>query len=64
MTIQGQIDDRAQICEDIPRSLQEWFGIENAVKNYIKDAQSRPMFIAKDGDNVAGFLSLTTHHVL
>ena len=42
--------------------MPEWFGIEEAVRNYIKDARSRPMFVAREGNKAAGFLSLTLHN--
>jgi len=62
MIIQEVTENKAQICEDILRSLPEWFGIEEAVRNYIEAARSRPMLIAREGDAVAGFLSLTLHN--
>lgn len=62
MMIQEVTENKAQICEDILRSLPEWFGIEEAVRNYIEDARSRLMFISREGDAVAGFLSVTLHN--
>lgn len=37
-----KIDDpqeKNQICEKILRSLPQWFGIESAILDYIKDVQ-------------------------
>ena len=62
MTIQELSENKAQICEDILRSLPEWFGIEEAVKNYIGEVRTRPMFVARDNGITAGFLSLTLHN--
>ncbi len=62
MTIEEVQENKSQICESILRSLPEWFGIESATRNYIKDVGSRPMFIATHGGVVAGFLSLTIHN--
>ena len=60
--IQELSENETQICGDILRSLPEWFGIEDAVKNYIKEARTRPMFVAGDKGIIAGFLSLTLHN--
>ena len=62
MMIEETTGNKAQICEEVLRSLPEWFGIEKAIKNYIEDARSRPMFIAREGDALAGFVSLTLHN--
>lgn len=62
MKIQGITKNKAQICESILRSLPEWFGIEQSLKQYVKDARSRPMFVSKEGDAITGFLTLTLHN--
>jgi len=62
MTIQEITQNKAQTCEDILRSLPEWFGIEESTRNYIEEARSRPMFITKEGDTITGFLTLTLHN--
>lgn len=55
-------ENKAQVCEDILRSLPEWFGIEEAVKNYIEEVRTRPVFVAREKGMTAGFLSLTLHN--
>jgi len=62
MTIREAAKNKPRICEDILRSLPEWFGIEKAVRKYIEDARSRPMFVAGEGNDAAGFLTLTLHN--
>ncbi len=62
MIIQEITQNKAQICDDILRSLPEWFGLEESLRNYVEEAQSRPMFIAKEKDAITGFLSLTSHN--
>jgi len=62
MTILEISENKAQICEAILRSLPEWFGIEESLKNYIEETRSRPMFISREGEAITGFLSLTLHN--
>jgi len=62
MKIEELTENKAQICEDILRSLPEWFGIEESIRGYIGDSRSRPMFAARDGNKAAGFLSLSLHN--
>jgi len=62
MIIHEITQNKAQICEDLLRSLPEWFGIEESIKDYIEGARSRPMFISKEGDTITGFLLLTLHN--
>ena len=51
---------RAAICRDILAMLPEWFGIPDAVGNYIVEAAALPMLVARDeaGDAI-GFATLT-----
>ena len=62
MIIHEIAENKAQICDDILRSLPEWFGIEESLKNYIEETRSRPMFVSKEGETVTGFLTLTLHN--
>jgi len=62
MMIEELSEDKTRICEDILRSLPEWFGIEEAVKNYIEEVRARPMFVAVEKGMTAGFLSLTVNN--
>ncbi|KKM22728.1 hypothetical protein LCGC14_1622380 [marine sediment metagenome] len=53
--------NKSEICEEILRSLKEWFQIESAIKNYVNDVKKYPMFIAKINSHIIGFLSLKIH---
>jgi N-acetylglutamate synthase-like GNAT family acetyltransferase len=48
-------------CEKILRALPDWFGIEESIVQYIKDADEMPTMLAKDDDVVVGFLTIKTH---
>ena len=54
--------NKSEICEKILRSLPQWFGIESAILDYIKDVQQMPMIVAKDDSGVIGFLALNRHN--
>jgi hypothetical protein len=49
------------ICNDILRSLPEWFGIEEAIQNYVREVASLQTFVAKDTGVAVGFISLKAH---
>ena len=55
------IENSAQHVKRILRALPEWFGQEDSVVQYIKDAETIQTFLAKDGENVIGFLMIKNH---
>ena len=62
MTITTQISENcSKDVKPILRALPEWFGIEETTVQYIKDADTMPTMLAKDGDDVIGFISLHSH---
>jgi len=62
MTITFQFDTEcSKHVEPILRSLPEWFGIEKATLQYIKDADKMPTMLVRDGDEVIGFLTIHMH---
>lgn len=60
--IDGPHLSTAAICEPILRSLPEWFGIEEATQHYIQAIETLPTFLALEGDNALGFLSIKQHN--
>ncbi len=54
--------NKSEVCEKILRSLPQWFGIESAILDYIKDVQQMPMLVAKDDSGAIGFLALNRHN--
>ena len=51
------------LCENILRGLPDWFGLEEALVNYIRDIQSMQTWILSPADEVSGFLTLNRHNV-
>lgn len=60
--VQGPFLDKASVCEPIIRALPEWFGIEEANLQFIKDITVMPTFLASLDDAVVGFLTLKQHN--
>ncbi|WP_027339807.1 GNAT family N-acetyltransferase [Halonatronum saccharophilum] len=53
---------KAMVCEDILRSLPEWFGVEDAIKDYIEGVKDKCFFLAKVEEKVVGFLAIKDHN--
>lgn len=53
--------EKSRVCEKILRSLPEWFGIESAILDYIKDVQTMETWVAIEKE-VIGFISLNKHN--
>ena len=61
ITIQAPSANCGIVCEDILRALPDWFGIEESLVQYVKDADVMPTMLAKDKDDVIGFLTIKRH---
>lgn len=56
-------DGKSRICDRILRALPKWFGIDEAIVNYVRQVESMPMLIASSGNGEAlAFLSLNFHN--
>lgn len=59
--IVGPVDTNVQDCERILRALPAYFGIEEALLQYLKDIVDMPVFFAlRDGKSI-GFLAINRH---
>ena len=61
VVVGGPFVEKAEVCEPILRALPEWFGIEEATRQYIADIEELPTLLATLDDQVVGFLTLTLH---
>ena len=62
MTLTLQISENCgKHVEKILRALPEWFGQEDSTLQYIKDADTMQSMLAKDGDDVIGFITIRKH---
>lgn len=54
--------NRGAACDQLLRSLPEWFGIESSIRDYVREVeQMRTLAVCDDG-LVVGFLALRPHN--
>ncbi|WIV12756.1 GNAT family N-acetyltransferase [Proteiniborus sp. MB09-C3] len=54
--------EKSDICELVLRALPTWFGIEEAIKEYINGVKDKAFLSAYIGDVPVGFLSIKDHN--
>lgn len=59
--IQGPVEDASAEAERILRALPEWFGIEEALRQYVADVARMPTFLGRVRGEVVGFLTVHRH---
>lgn len=55
-------EGEAQVCEEILRSLPEWFGIESSIVEYCRDLKVMETFVAVEDGQVVGLITLNAHN--
>lgn len=55
-------NEKTTICNDILRALPNWFGIEEAIVDYVKDSNEMPYYVAFDGGKPVGFVAVKAHN--
>lgn len=51
-------EEKAKIVEEVLADLPEWFGLTDAVEEYIENGRISPLWAAKTKDNIIGFITL------
>ncbi|MBT5774055.1 MAG: GNAT family N-acetyltransferase [Dehalococcoidia bacterium] len=59
---EGPLLGQSVVCAPILEGLPEWFGIAEANAQYVRDIEVLPTFIARDGGEVVGFLTVKRHY--
>jgi len=54
-------DEAARVAESVLRAPPRWFGLEDALREYVEDARRLPTLIAMEGPLGVGFLTLEQH---
>ena len=62
VVVQGPFFGKAALCKPVLQSLPEWVGVEEATRQYIRDIEVLPTFLAFAGDDVIGFLTVRQHN--
>ena len=58
MHIEGPTVNAPGDCEQVLRSVPQWFGIEEALQMYAADTAKKPTFLLRDGARVVAFMTL------
>lgn len=61
MHLLGPTTDVSEDCERILRSLPLWFGIEEALKRYVRDSERYPTFVICEQQLPSGFMTVREH---
>lgn len=61
MHVEGPTLEMSAQCEAVLRSLPKWFGIEESLLQYVRDAAEHPTFVVRDGAEVLGFVTVREH---
>ena len=54
--------EKSNICNDILRSLPEWFGVESSIVDYVQKVRSMPFYAAYKNDGPVGFAAIKLHN--
>jgi GNAT superfamily N-acetyltransferase len=57
----GPTLERSADCERILRTLPQWFGIETALREYVRDASRFPTFVVENNARAVAFLTVREH---
>jgi len=58
MLIRGMTSGEGGACERVMRSLPKWFGIEEAIVEYVKSAETMETYVTESAGDVVGFITL------
>lgn len=53
---------KSAIADTILHALPEWFGIETAIVEYVEGVVPSKFYVANDGEDPVGFLSIMAHN--
>jgi ribosomal protein S18 acetylase RimI-like enzyme len=62
ITTQGPFNGKGKVCESILRALPQWFSIEEALVQYIREIDELPTILAFLNNKCVGFLTLKQHY--
>ncbi|MFC1714057.1 GNAT family N-acetyltransferase [Candidatus Poribacteria bacterium] len=62
ITVKGPFFGKSSVCEPILNSLPQWFGMEEANTQYLRDIETLPTFLAFINGETVGFLTLRQHN--
>ena len=57
------MDAKSSICNEILRTLPNWFGIEASIVDYVEKVRIMPFYAALKYDKIIGFVALKIHNL-
>ena len=57
------VDFKKLICSDILNGLPNWFGIPEAIDEYIEESSKMPFFACYDNNIITGFIAIKVHNL-
>lgn len=60
--VEEVLTGKGSLCERILRGLPEWFGIEAALQQYVRDSEGMACFAAFADQGPVGFIALHQHN--
>ncbi|OQA23278.1 MAG: Mycothiol acetyltransferase [Chloroflexi bacterium ADurb.Bin360] len=61
ITITQPLLGQSAVCEPILRALPDWFGVEEATRQYVREIEALPTLLALREEQALGFLTLKQH---
>jgi len=55
-------DEKSNICNNILRTLPNWFGVESAVVEFTEQVRTMPFYTAVCNEKIIGFVALKVHN--
>ncbi|PPK49409.1 hypothetical protein [Clostridium algidicarnis] len=55
-------DEKQTITNSILRELPEWFGIEEAIVEYVNGVKNTDYYVAYDSNTAIGFISIKSNN--
>ena len=56
------IEFKKLICSDILNGLPDWFGIPEAIEEYIEESSKMPFYASYDINTITGFIAIKKHN--
>jgi len=54
--------DKSEICNEVLRSLPDWFGCEESLMEYVDGVQDKPFYAVYENNAAIGFVSIKIHN--
>lgn len=56
-------EEKGEIVSEVLLELPEWFGLPESTRSYIEDSKQLPLWVARNAEEIIGFITLTESSV-